>query len=112
VLCFRGTKQPEAVILLTRGKGLLLTTDSIQHYGDYSHNNLLARLIMPFIGFPRTTIVGPFWMKLMTPEGGSLKAEFGRILELEFDSLLSAHGTFLKTGAHEAVRQAVAKAYG
>ena len=104
VRCFRGTKQPEAVILLARGKGLLLTTDGIQHYGDYSYNNLPARLLMPYIGFPRTTIIGPFWMKLMTPEGESIKAEFDEILELEFDSLLSAHGTFLETDAHAGVR--------
>ncbi len=112
VRCFRGTKQPEAVILLARGKGLLLTTDGIQHYGDYSYNNLPARLLMPYIGFPRTTIIGPFWMKLMTPEGESLKAEFDEILELEFDSLLSAHGTFLETDAHEGVQKAVSSAYG
>ena len=111
VRCFRGTKQPEAVILIARGKGLLLTTDGIQHYGDYTNNNLPARLMMPYIGFPRTTIIGPFWMKLMTPDGGSLKAEFDEILELDFDSLLSAHGTFLATGAHDGVRKAVASAY-
>jgi len=112
VRCFKETLQPEAVILLTRGKGLLLTTDGLQHYGDYSNNNLAARILMPRIGFPRTTIVGPFWMKLMTPEGGSLKREFDEILELEFDALLSAHGTFLATGAHDSVRRAVENAYG
>ncbi len=90
----------------------MLTTDGIQHYGDYSYNNLPARLLMPYIGFPRTTIIGPFWMKLMTPEGESLKAEFDEILELEFDSLLSAHGTFLETDAHEGVQKAVSSAYG
>lgn len=112
LFCYRGTKQPESVLLLESGKGLLLTTDSVQHYGDYSHNNLPTRLLMPFIGFPRTTIVGPFWMKLMTPEGESLKAEFERMLELRFEALLSAHGTFLPTGAHEAVQRAVHNAYG
>ena len=53
--------KPEAVLLVRRDGGVLLTCDAIQHYGDYSRNNLPARLIMPYIGFPRTTIVGPFW---------------------------------------------------
>ena len=67
--------------------------------------------MMPFIGFPKTTIIGPFWMKLMTREGTNLRDEFERLLELDFDSLLSAHGTLLKTGARDAVRRAVAKAF-
>jgi hypothetical protein len=109
---FHRTKEPECALLLTAGKGMLLTCDGIQHYGDYSNNNLPARILMPRIGFPRTTIIGPFWIKLMTPKGDSLKDEFERLLELEFDSLLSGHGTFLEMGAREAVRTAVANAYG
>ncbi len=112
LFCFEGTIQPESVLLLKRGTGLLLTCDAIQHYGDYRFNNLPARLIMPLIGFPRTTIIGPFWLKLMTPEGKSLQPEFERLLTLEFDALLSAHGSFLATGAKAAVQRAVEKTYG
>ena len=111
VFCFEGTQQPESVLLLRRGGGLLLPCDSIQHYGDYRHNTLLARIVMPFIGFPRTTIIGPIWLKLMTPEGGSLRSEFERLLTLPFDDLLSAHGSLLRGGAHEAVRRAVERAF-
>jgi hypothetical protein len=107
LFCFEGLKQPEAALLLRRGRGLLITCDSIQHYGDYRYNNLVARLLMPFIGFPKTTIVGPIWVKLMTPEGASLESEFRRLLELDFDQLLSAHGSLLETGAHEACERAV-----
>ena len=49
---FNGTKQPECALLLKRGKGILLTCDSIQHYGNYSYNNWVAKLVMPRIGFP------------------------------------------------------------
>lgn len=111
LFCFQGLKQPEAALLLKRGKGLLITCDAIQNYGDYRHNNLPARLVMPFIGFPKTTIVGPIWMKMMTPEGGSLESEFRRLLELDFDQLLSAHGSLLETGAHEACERAVDKTF-
>lgn len=108
---FRGTTQPECALLLKRDGGVLFTCDSIQHYGDYSYNNWLAQLLMPRIGFPKTTIVGPIWLKLMTPEGRSLKEEFRRLLELNFDKLLSAHGTFLKQGAFKAVKTAAGKAF-
>lgn len=104
---FRGTNQPECALLLKRGKGVLFTCDSVQNYGDYSFNNWLAKLVMPRIGFPKTTIIGPIWLKLMTPENKSLESEFERLLELKFDGLLSAHGTFLEQGAHKAVQTAV-----
>jgi hypothetical protein len=111
LFCFEGLKQPEAALLLRRGTGLLITCDSIQNYGDYRYNSLVARLLMPFIGFPKTTIVGPMWVKMMTPEGGSLESEFRRLLEFDFDQLLSAHGSLLETGAHEACERAVDKMF-
>ncbi len=111
VITFAGTRQPEIALLCHRNGGLLLTCDAIQHYGDYRHNTWLARLMMPFIGFPRTTIVGPIWLKFMTPEGGSLEAAFRSLLQHDFDMLLSAHGSFLGRGAHDAVKKAVDKAF-
>ncbi len=111
LFCFHGLMQPEAALLIERGKGLLLTCDAIQHYGDYLHITLLAKIMMPFIGFPKTTIIGPFWLKLLTPEGASLEGEFARLLELDFDSLLSAHGSLLRTGAHAGVEAAFKKTF-
>lgn len=109
LFCFRNTKQPESALRVAGD--VLLTCDAVQHYGDYTHNNRLARLLMPFIGFRKTTVIGPVWLKLMTPEGGSLHGEFERLLEWDFDRLLGAHGTFLASGAHAAVRQAMARAF-
>ena len=111
LFAFAGTKQPESALLIRRDPGVLLTCDAIQHYGDYRHNTLLARLVMPFIGFPRTTVVGPIWLKIMTPTGGSLKSEFERLLTLDFDRLLSAHGSLLTSGAKDSVAAAVRKVF-
>ena len=108
---FQGTVQPESTLLVKRGKGLLLACDGVQHYGDYRHCSLVARLAMPLIGFPKTTVVGPFWLKMMTPEGGNLESEFRRLLGLQFDALLSAHGSHLREGAHESLTQAVDRAF-
>ena len=40
LFAFEGTKQPESALLIRRDPGILLTCDSIQHYGDYRHNTL------------------------------------------------------------------------
>ena len=76
LFCFKGLKQPEAALLLNKEGGILFTCDAIQHYGNYGRSNLPARIMMPLIGFPKTTLIGPLWLKALTPEGGSLKSEF------------------------------------
>jgi len=111
LLCFKETVEPESYLLIECGGGLLVMCDAIQHYGDYRHNNLLARTVMPFIGFPRATIIGPLWLKMMTPKGGSLRGDFERLLTLKFDSLLSAHGSLRTAGAHAAVQAAFDKTF-
>ena len=111
VFGFSGTAQPECALLLRRDPGVLLTCDAIQHYGDYRHNSWLARTLMPWIGFPKTTIVGPVWLKVMTPQGESLKGEFERLLTWDFDRLLAAHGSFLERSAKASVEAAVRKAF-
>ena len=111
LFAFRGLKQNEGALLIRRDGGLLITCDAVQNYGDYRYNNLPARLMMPLIGFPKTTIVGPVWLKMMTPEGASLESEFRRLLQLDFDHLLSAHGSLKRGGAHDAVEKAVDKVF-
>lgn len=113
LFCFRTTRQPECMVAIERGTGILLPCDAIQHYGDYSNCNLPTRLLMPWIGFPRTTLLGPFWLKLMSPEGGDLRDEFARLLakDFQYDRLLSAHGTLLGQGAKAAVRTAILKVF-
>lgn len=109
--CFNGT-QPETALLLRRGPGLLLTCDALQHYGDYHRASPAARLLLPLLGFPKTTLVGPIWLKAVTPPGASMRADFERLLALRFDSLFAAHGSYLPSGAHAAVQAAVRKAFG
>ncbi len=111
LFCF-ATSQPESALLLERDGGLLITCDCLQHYGDYHQHSPMARLVMPFIGFPKTTVVGPIWLKEMTPPGGSLRGEFERLLQWRFDGLIAAHGSHLPRGAHASAVAAVNKAFG
>jgi hypothetical protein len=112
LFAFRETTKPECALLIGRGKGLLITCDGVQHYGDYSRQSPVAKMLMPLIGFPKSVVLGPFWLKNLTKNGGSVRPDFDRLLELDFDTLISAHGTPLMTGAHDAVTAAVDRAFG
>ena len=109
---FENVKQPECALLIERDGGLLVTCDAIQHYGDFSFNNLPAKLLMPLLGFRKTTLIGPIWLKLMTPEGESTEDDFKRLLELRFENLVAAHGTLRRGGARAGVEAAFQKAFG
>ncbi len=108
---FKKPTQPECALLIKREDGILFTCDAIQHYGDYRFVTWFARPMLRRSGFPKTTLIGPFWLKFLTPEGESLRDEFDNLLELQFDKLLSGHGSFLASGAHAGVEKAVKKAF-
>ena len=109
---FEKTKFPEAAILLRKHGGVLLTCDSLQHWADWNFCTWQARLVMRMFGFSLTTLIGTFWLKSMTPKGGSLEEDFRRLLELDFRHLVSAHGALCRDRAREGVKRAVAKVYG
>jgi hypothetical protein len=46
--------------------------------------------------------IGPNWLKAVTPPGGSMPADFERVLALDFDNLITGHGTPKIGGAKEA----------
>ena len=54
---------------------------------------MLAKLVMYPMGFFTPCVIGPFWLKAVTSTGGSVRADFERVLALDFDNLISAHGT-------------------
>lgn len=113
---FDHMKETEGAILLHREPGnVLLTCDGVQSYSTpphTPHTNAFTRFMMPFIGFPKKTIVGPVWVKLLVEDKDGIHKEFKRLLEWEFDQLLAAHGTFLPTKAHAEVTAAVDKMFG
>lgn len=106
--------ETEGAILLERSPGILLTCDAIQSYSTpphTPHTNWLTRLLMPLIGFPRKTLIGPVWIKLLVKDKDGIRSEFERLMQWDFDQLLSAHGTFLPGNAHVEVEQAFKKMF-
>jgi hypothetical protein len=111
IFCFKKALQPESALLIKRAGGILFTCDAIQHYGDFRYVTFFMRWLMPLMGFTKGTIIGPPWLKGLTPEGGTLRGEFDQLLTLQFDKLLGAHGSFLSSGAHASVAKAIEKAF-
>ncbi len=112
---FAHMTETEGAILLERESNILLTCDAVQSYATaphMPHTNWFTRLVMPFIGFPRKTLIGPVWVKLLVSDRAGIEGEFKRLLELDFDQLLAAHGTFLASGAHAQVQAAFDKMFG
>ena len=108
---FRKTKYPECALLLAQDGGVLVTCDSVQHWVDWHYCNLPAKIVLKLAGFSLTTLIGPFWRKRMTPEGGSLRSDFERLCELEFEHLIGAHGRLCQGSARENVRSAMLHAF-
>lgn len=111
LIAFREVKRPECALLIRRGNGILVTCDSLQYYPNWERHSLVARLLMPRIGFSKRLLVGPLWKKFQTPKGGSLQPDFERLLALDFDAFVSAHGAPVMQGAKAAARAAVEDAY-
>ena len=111
---FNHLKQTEGAILLERDPGILLTVDAVQTYSTpphMPHTSVLANLLLPLLGFPRKTIIGPVWIKLLAESKEAIQPEFERLLELPFDRMIAAHGTYLASGAHEEVSAAFRKMF-
>lgn len=109
---FEHTKHPEGALLVKRAGGILVTCDAVQNWPDTSGCSLPAKLVTRLIGFTkRAAQIGPPWRKQMTPEGGTLKADFERLVVLEFDKLVGGHGSPLYSGAQQALAATVAATF-
>lgn len=103
---FTTAKYPEAALLIQPAK-LLITTDSVQYWADWKYTSFLSRMILWLMGFRLGLFIGAPWLKRVTPKGGSLKTDFQRLLQLDFDSLVAAHGSLLQATAKHQLEQIV-----
>jgi hypothetical protein len=106
---YEAAKYPEACLLLKNLK-LLIATDSIQYWADWSYTTFLSRCVLRMMGFKLTLLIGGPWLKLVTPEGGSLVSDFERLLRLDFEHVVGAHGQLLHDAAKPMLEAAIAKA--
>lgn len=102
-----GSEPPEAIALLEREGGILITGDSLWHTpAPDSYFNLPARLMMGKMGFFKPHNVGPGWLKFAKPSAAGLRS----ILDLPFEHVLPGHGIPVIGGAREKYRPAIEEA--
>lgn len=104
---FRSVKPPEAIVVLLRDGGILVTGDSLQNWQKPDrYFNLLGRLILSFKGFINAYNIGPAWRKFVKPSA----ADFRGLLDLRFEHVLPAHGDEVIGNALELYRPVIEKA--
>lgn len=107
---FEAAKFPEAALFLAEKK-LLVTTDSVQYWPDWRYTSLFTRFALWVMGFRLTLFIGGPWLKRVTPRDESLQADFERLMALDFDHLVAAHGYVLRNEAKPLLEKAIAKTF-
>lgn len=102
---------PEAALFLKRQK-LLITTDSVQYWGDWRYTSIFTKLVLKLMGFRLTLFIGGPWLKRITPKGGSLLDDFEKLMALDFEHLVAAHGSLLRDEAKPLLKEAMAATFG
>jgi hypothetical protein len=101
------TRPPEALLILAREGGLVVSGDALQHWATVDpYFNWFGGLLMKRMGFIKPHNVGPAWLKQAKPAVSDLRG----VLELEFEHLLPAHGAPVLGGAKSAFRPAIERA--
>jgi hypothetical protein len=108
VFLFEGAKRGEAVVVLDRDGGAIVTCDSYQNWTSFEGCSALGKLMMKAMGFGPTLIGGP-WIKEMGP---GVRPDFDRLLELRWKHLVPAHGAVLRDTAKDGLRKAIASRFG
>lgn len=113
LVAFERSRTPEAVMLLPRHGGVLLACDSVQNWETIPGCSLLGRAASRLMGFKGRACLGPGWRKASEPkDGGGFRADFERVLALEFRHALGGHGAPMKDTAKDDLRTQVRRAYG
>jgi len=107
---FSTAKYPEAALLL-KDHNLLITTDSIQNLTNWTHTTFLTKIVLKLMGFKKELLIGKPWIKRVTPKGGSMRDDFDRLLMLDFEHIIAAHGTLLRGNAKSELKQVVNKTF-
>jgi hypothetical protein len=102
-----GSKPPEALLVLAREGGVVVSGDCLQHWHTTDpYFSFFGGLMMRMMGFIKPHNIGPGWLKQAKPSADDLRG----VLELEFEHVLPAHGAPVVGGAKPAYRAALERA--
>ena len=101
---FSTSNPPEAVCVLQRHGGILITGDSLQHTpAPDEFCNWPAKVMMKRFGFWKPYNVGPGWLRFARPTASDVRS----VLDLEFEHVLPGHGAAVVGGAKAKYRPAL-----
>jgi hypothetical protein len=104
---FASVPAGEALLLLEREGGVVVSGDSLQNWtAPDPYMNLLGRWSLWLLGFFAAHNVGPGWLKQTKPAPEELEG----ILALPFEHVLPSHGEVVLGGAREKYRPSVTAA--
>jgi hypothetical protein len=104
---FKSARPTEAVMVLLRDGGILVSGDALQNWRSTDrYFSLMARVMMRFGGFIKACNVGPGWHKFAKPSVDDLTG----LLDLRFEHVLPAHGVEVIGNAKALYRAAIEKA--
>lgn len=100
------TKTPEAIVVLEREGGVLVTGDSLQNWATTDeYFTWMGKAMMKVMGFIKPHNLGPGWIKAAKPT----PKDVGDVLDLEFAHVLPAHGSPVLGNAKEKYRPTIEK---
>ena len=103
---FTTARPPEALLLLERNDGILVSGDCLQNWRKPDqYFSFLARPMMRMMGFIKPHNIGPGWLKIARPDVREIQG----ILPLEFAHVLPAHGEITLGDAKQRYRRAIEK---
>ncbi len=102
----QSSKPAEGLLVLKRSDGIIVSGDCLQNWEKTDpYFNVLGKTMMKMMGFIKPCNIGPGWLKVAKPDG----SEIGRILDLEFQHVLPAHGQPVIDNAKERYRPVITK---
>jgi hypothetical protein len=108
VFAFLNTRLSEAALRLPSGNGTLVVCDAIGNFETTAGFSRPMRWLTPRKSLRRCTVASAIWLRRMGHgRGADLHGNYQRLLALDFDALLPAHGEALLSGAKDALRASV-----
>jgi hypothetical protein len=101
---FSSSNPPEALCLIQRHGGILISGDALQHTPQPDqYFSFLAKIMMKRMGFFKPHNVGPGWLQFAHPSAADVRS----VLDLEFEHVLPTHGDAVLGGAKEKYRPVI-----